>query len=435
MAARHSATLASPCTSLGPRCSSTASSASRAARGHRPSQAAAASGSTPLPRSPTPTPSGPWRTSTGRFTPSTESPKSPSPNTTLSHACSVAYSPSRFLSFFFLSLDCNRNIGSGLLPFTEVVVCPTATGCVEVVGCVTSQELASWEHVPQSVRLEALTDFCWLCENPQKLVVPFEMRGYQGVYNLERRIYEGAVRGLSPVQGPLPVKFPLPDPSNTLSLKPGALKFDPSKSSSALEKTKSPSVTAAIAGARAAATQYSRKDHNVATSSPTQGYRQNRADGSPGNETPPSIVQNRPPYLQDQSIGHNTPSFLHNQNLPSVVHNNIPNLKNQILPSSVHTSHPNSQNQRLPFTFQETPTHLRNQNLPANALNRGSLSQYQSPSSVVQHGPSYLQNQNSEPRRSPRLQNGAPSRLVAVALRGLKQSGVSERGAQSVPKS
>ncbi|XP_006650933.1 activating signal cointegrator 1 isoform X2 [Oryza brachyantha] len=121
-------------------------------------------------------------------------------------------------------------------------------GCVEVVGCVSCQELASWEHVPQSVRLEALTDFCWLCENPQKLVVPFEMRGYQGVYNLERRIYEGAVRGLIPVQGPFPVNFPLP----------GSFQSDYAKP--ALEK--SPSLTAAIAGARAAATQYSRKNHN-----------------------------------------------------------------------------------------------------------------------------------------------------------------------------
>ncbi|KAI4997213.1 hypothetical protein ZWY2020_052555 [Hordeum vulgare] len=89
-----------------------------------------------------------------------------------------------------------------------------------------SEELVCWEDVPQSVRLEGLTDFCWLCENPQKLVVPFEMRGYQGVYNLERRVYEGAARGLSPVQGPLPVKFPLPDPRNSLSLKPGSLNFD-----------------------------------------------------------------------------------------------------------------------------------------------------------------------------------------------------------------
>ncbi|GJN40402.1 hypothetical protein PR202_gb29609 [Eleusine coracana subsp. coracana] len=99
-------------------------------------------------------------------------------------------------------------------------------GCVDVVGCVRSQELVCWENVPESVRLEGLTDFCWLCENPQRLVVPFEMRGYQGVYSLERRIYDGAVRGLTPVQGPQPVTFPLPDPRDPFSLKPGSLTFD-----------------------------------------------------------------------------------------------------------------------------------------------------------------------------------------------------------------
>ncbi|KAI5017349.1 hypothetical protein ZWY2020_042237 [Hordeum vulgare] len=112
---------------------------------------------------------------------------------------------------------------------------PPLPRCVDVVSCVGSEELVCWEDVPQSVRLEGLTDFCWLCENRQKLVVPFEMRGYQGVYNLERRVYEGAARGLSHVQGPLPVKFPLPDPRNPLSLKPGSLNFDSSKS--ALVKT------------------------------------------------------------------------------------------------------------------------------------------------------------------------------------------------------
>ncbi|KAG2533692.1 hypothetical protein PVAP13_9NG018200 [Panicum virgatum] len=187
-------------------------------------------------------------------------------------------------------------------------------GCVEVVGCLGSQELVCWEHVPQSVcphllpftcllhcdpnthdsfnqptsiclpsqmlmqvRLEGLTDFCWLCENPQKLVVPFEMRGYQGVYNLERRIYDGAVRGLTPVQGPLPVKFPLPDPRDGLSLKPGSLTFiDAPKS--ALQK--SPSVTAAIAGARAAATQFSKKDHNAAATSTSHVREQCSGDGN-----------------------------------------------------------------------------------------------------------------------------------------------------------
>ncbi|XP_010530495.1 PREDICTED: uncharacterized protein LOC104807079 [Tarenaya hassleriana] len=135
-------------------------------------------------------------------------------------------------------------------------------GCVEVVGCVKCEELQNWEALPEGVRLEGQTDFCWLCEKPQKLIIPFEMRGFQGVYNLEKKIYEAAVRGLAPVQGPFNVKFPLPDPKDPFSLKPGSISI------TILEKTqikveKSNSLTAAIAGARAAATQFSRKGQNL----------------------------------------------------------------------------------------------------------------------------------------------------------------------------
>lgn len=135
-------------------------------------------------------------------------------------------------------------------------------GCVEVVGCVKGEELADWEALPVGVRLEGQTNFCWLCEKPQKLLIPFEMRGCQGVYNLEKKIYEAAVRGLIDVESPMPVKFPLPDSSNPFSLKPGvvAALFPKNKSS---EEEKSPTLAAAIAGARAAATQFSKKDQNI----------------------------------------------------------------------------------------------------------------------------------------------------------------------------
>jgi len=199
----------------------------------------------------------------------------------------------------------------------------------------------------------------------QKLVVPFEMRGYQGVYNLERRvssvlvgissssyfhlllvlitlesallaisqIYDGAVRGLSPVQGPLPVKFPLPDPRDPFSLKPGSLTFAASKST----LQKSASVTAAIAGARAAATQFSKKDHKAATSSETG--------------------------TQEQSWGSNGDSSSVDGNVPSIVHGGS--------------------------------AYLQNQNQP----------------SIFQSTPAYSQNPNSEPRRSPRLEFGASNRV------------------------
>ncbi|XP_030534822.1 uncharacterized protein LOC115743940 isoform X1 [Rhodamnia argentea] len=140
-------------------------------------------------------------------------------------------------------------------------------GCVEVVGCVRGEELARWDGVPEGVRLEALTDFCWLCEQPQKLVIPFEMRGYQKIYNLEKKIYEAAARGLIKVESPLPVKFPLPNPRDHFSLKPGSLLLHASESKQSVPG-KSSSLSAAIAGARAAATQFSKNQNHSTSLSP-----------------------------------------------------------------------------------------------------------------------------------------------------------------------
>lgn len=145
------------------------------------------------------------------------------------------------------------------LKFPEHYPISRLLGCVEVVGCVTCEELVCWEELPEGVRLEGQTDYCWLCEQPQKLIVPFEMRGFQGVYNLEKKIYEAAARGLCPVKAPLPVKFPLPNPRDPFSLKPGSLASN-LNGSKASKTEKPPSLSAAIAGARAAATQFSKKN-------------------------------------------------------------------------------------------------------------------------------------------------------------------------------
>ncbi|KAF6154800.1 hypothetical protein GIB67_032412 [Kingdonia uniflora] len=129
--------------------------------------------------------------------------------------------------------------------------------CVDVVGSVKGEELMSWDKVPEGVRLEGLTEFCWLCEEPKKLLDPIKLRGLQGVYDLEEETFEVAIRGLRPVEGPLPVKFPLPDPGDPFSLKPGSIAshFFGLKVS---KEEKSQSLIAAIAGARAAATQFSK---------------------------------------------------------------------------------------------------------------------------------------------------------------------------------
>lgn len=148
------------------------------------------------------------------------------------------------------------------LKFPEHYPVSRLLGCVEVVGCVTCEELVNWDQVPEGVRLEGQTKFCWLCEQPQKLIVPFEMRGSQGVYNLERKIYEAAIRGISPVAPPLPVTFPLPNPRDRFSLKPRSLASSPSSSSTSEVNKRSENLVAAIAGARAAATQFSKNGNS-----------------------------------------------------------------------------------------------------------------------------------------------------------------------------
>ncbi|XP_057530938.1 uncharacterized protein LOC130809259 isoform X2 [Amaranthus tricolor] len=194
------------------------------------------------------------------------------------------------------------------LKFPENYPTSRLLGCVEVVGCIKCEELQSWEELPEGVehicffyfltcsprfqthdvlrwrfitfscvicaiyerndvkncsfvsqvRLEGQSDYCWLCEQPQKLIIPFEMRGQQHVYNLEKKIYEAAVRGLRPVEAPHPVKFPLVDPQDAFSLKAGSLAgLGISKAS---EKGMPSSLSNAIAGARAAAVQFSKED-------------------------------------------------------------------------------------------------------------------------------------------------------------------------------
>lgn len=144
------------------------------------------------------------------------------------------------------------------LKFPEHYPVSRLLGCVEVVGCLRREELACWTAVPEGVRLEALTSFCWLCERPQKLLDPLKMRGDQGVYNLDMKIAEAAVRCLLPVESPSSIKFPLPNPHDSYSLRPGSLHLNTSEVKEP-EVEKSPSLTTAIAGAVAAATQFSKK--------------------------------------------------------------------------------------------------------------------------------------------------------------------------------
>ncbi|CAN1233350.1 Activating signal cointegrator 1 [Linum perenne] len=147
-------------------------------------------------------------------------------------------------------------------------------GCIEVVGCLKLDEVASWEAIPEG-----------------KLLIPFEMRGYQRVYNLEKKIFESALRGLVPVKGPMPVKFPLPNPQDRFSLSPGSISSQ-TRARNPSEVEKSSSLIAAINSARAAATQFNAKDqnHNTTGIENSSSTRQSESRSSPSerSEIPPT---------------------------------------------------------------------------------------------------------------------------------------------------
>jgi hypothetical protein len=99
-------------------------------------------------------------------------------------------------------------------------------------------------------------------------------------------------------------------------LKPGSLTFAANKTT----LQKSASVTAAIAGAQAAATQFSKKDLKDATSSETGTQEQSWAshgDSSSVDGNVPSIVHGSTAYLQNQnqpSSFQSTPAYSQNPN-------------------------------------------------------------------------------------------------------------------------
>lgn len=148
------------------------------------------------------------------------------------------------------------------IKFPEHYPVSVLIGSVKVVGCVKQEELVSWEILPNGVRLEGQTDFCWLCEEPQRLVVPFEMRGWQGVYNLERKIAADASRALRPISGPSPVKFPLPNPADPSSLRPGVIESLLQGTGKVTHLVNTPILKASIADAREAANQFRKKEHS-----------------------------------------------------------------------------------------------------------------------------------------------------------------------------
>ncbi|KAH8933822.1 hypothetical protein BDL97_18G049600 [Sphagnum fallax] len=123
--------------------------------------------------------------------------------------------------------------------FPEFYPTSVLLGCVNVVGCVSLPELANWKSLPEGVRLEGQTQFCWLCEDPQ--------------------IADAAPRGLRPVNSPTQMKFPMPVSLESSSERDGLESEETGQpQTKSLNPHLSPKLKASIQGAQAAANQFRR---------------------------------------------------------------------------------------------------------------------------------------------------------------------------------
>lgn len=129
-------------------------------------------------------------------------------------------------------------------------------------------------------------------------------------------MYEAAVRGLTPIKGPLPVKFPLPNAHDPLSLKPGSMSTNfPENKSTAVGK--SSTLDAAIAGARAAATQFNKKNQDLLTNvmldekhyALRSGSKKKSSDGDDFNQGTSALAENGERNLieHEESSSHDQP--------------------------------------------------------------------------------------------------------------------------------
>jgi hypothetical protein len=82
----------------------------------------------------------------------------------------------------------------------------------------------------------------------------------------------------------MPVKFPLPNPQDPFSLKPGSISVGFSDNKASVVE-KSEGLSAAIAGARAAATQFNKKDQNLLSNTTTNSYSNSTSSGRPDSKS------------------------------------------------------------------------------------------------------------------------------------------------------
>ena len=96
------------------------------------------------------------------------------------------------------------------LEFPEVYPLSALLGCVTVSGIVTEGQLhrlCDAAQLPPTLTMESESQYLALCEQPQRLILPWRCPGKMKVWTLPRREAEGAASQLEDVEAPNPMPF------------------------------------------------------------------------------------------------------------------------------------------------------------------------------------------------------------------------------------
>jgi hypothetical protein len=85
--------------------------------------------------------------------------------------------------------------GSGL-QFPPAYPTGVLLGCVQVVDCLAAEQVEAWEALPPGLRSEVGSPHCFLCQAPQRLVVPQRVRGWPKLWPLDKKVGGAGTRML-----------------------------------------------------------------------------------------------------------------------------------------------------------------------------------------------------------------------------------------------
>ena len=67
--------------------------------------------------------------------------------------------------------------------------------------------MEAWKTLPDTIKQEIGSPFCFLCENPKRLVIPQQMRGYPKLWQLPAKTANNLKTALKKPPDPIPFSW------------------------------------------------------------------------------------------------------------------------------------------------------------------------------------------------------------------------------------